>query len=94
MSSSVGLYSVTVIVLMLSEYLVSCDAMIRTVRTDGELQQRSITNADALRLFMLCYLVDSASSRMLGPRTKPCKSKYESLYDETADGCLQQLWFL
>lgn len=43
---------------------------------------------------MRSYLVDSASSRMLRPRTKPCKSKYESLYDETADGCLQQLWFL
>ena len=53
-----------------------------------------ISNVGAERLLTSSYLVDSASSRMLGPRTKPCKSKYESLYDETADGCLQQLWFL
>ena len=52
------------------------------------------STSDALRLGLGSYLVDSASSRMLGPRTKPCKSEYESLYDETADGCLQQLWFI
>ena len=64
------------------------------VETDGELHYRSIHERWRSTPVHGSYLVDSASSRMLGPRTKPCKSKYESLYDETADGCLQQLWFL
>ena len=40
------------------------------------------------------YLVDPASSHMLVFKTKPCKSKYKSLYGETADGSLKQLLFI
>ena len=40
------------------------------------------------------YLVDPASSYMLVSKIKPCKSKYKSLYDETADGSLKQLSFI
>ena len=36
------------------------------------------------------YLVDPASSHMLVSKIKPCMSKYKFLYDETADGSLQQ----
>ena len=40
-----------------------------------------ISNVGAERLLTNSYLVDSASSRMLGPRTKPCKSKYAHYSD-------------
>ena len=40
------------------------------------------------------YLVDPASSHMLVSKTKPCMSKYKPLYGETANGSLNQLWFL
>ena len=41
-----------------------------------------------------CYLVDPASSHMLVSKTKPCMSKYKPLHGETANGSLNQLWFL
>ena len=31
---------------------------------------------------------------MLVSKTKPCMSKYKPLYGETANGSLNQLWFL
>ena len=37
------------------------------------------------------YLVDPASSHMLVSKIKPCMSKYEHLYCETANGSLNQL---
>ena len=40
------------------------------------------------------YLVDPASSHMLVSKTKPCMSKYKPLHGETANGSLNQLWFL
>ena len=40
------------------------------------------------------YLVDPASSHMLVSKIKPCMSKYKHLYCETANGSLNQLWFL
>ena len=40
------------------------------------------------------YLVDPASSHMLVSKIKPCKSKYELKYSETANGSLNQLWFI
>ena len=40
------------------------------------------------------YLVDPASSHMLVSKIKPCKCKYELLYSETANGSLNQLWFI
>ena len=40
------------------------------------------------------YLVDPASSHMLVSKTKPCMSKYKPLNGETANGSLNQLWFL
>ena len=42
----------------------------------------------------LSYLVDPASSHMLVSKTKPCMSKYKPLHGETANGSLNQLWFL
>ncbi len=40
------------------------------------------------------YLVDPASSHMLVSKIKPCMSKYIPSYGETANGSLNQLWFL
>ena len=40
------------------------------------------------------YLVDPASSHMLVSKIKPCKSKYALSYSETANGSLNQLWFI
>ena len=40
------------------------------------------------------YLVDPASSHMLVSKIKPCMSKYKLLHSETANGSLDQLWFL
>ena len=40
------------------------------------------------------YLVDPASSHMLVSKIKPCMSKYKPLQGETANGSLNQLWFL
>ena len=57
-------------------------------------------DAEAMRinwsfsLIALIYLVDPASSHMLVSKTKPCMSQYTSSYDETANGSLNQLWFL
>ena len=44
--------------------------------------------------FALGYLVDPASSHMLVSKIKPCMSKYKRLYCETANGSLNQLWFI
>lgn len=40
------------------------------------------------------YLVDPASSHMLVSKIKPCMSKYTPSHGETANGSLNQLWFL
>ena len=40
------------------------------------------------------YLVDPASSHMLVSKTKPCMCKYKPVHGETANGSLNQLWFL
>ena len=40
------------------------------------------------------YLVDPASSHMLVSKIKPCMSKYIPSHGETANGSLNQLWFL
>ncbi len=40
------------------------------------------------------YLVDPASSHMLVSKIKPCMSKYRLYKSETANGSLNQLWFL
>ena len=40
------------------------------------------------------YLVDPASSHMLVSKIKPCMSKYKLVSSETADGSLNQLWFI
>jgi hypothetical protein len=45
-------------------------------------------------VFALGYLVDPASSHMLVSNIKPCMSKYKRLYCETANGSLNQLWFI
>ena len=40
------------------------------------------------------YLVDPASSHMLVSKIKPCMYKYILTHSETANGSLNQLWFL
>ena len=41
------------------------------------------------------YLVDPASSHMLVSKIKPCTSMYNpDIIRETADGSLDQLWFI
>ena len=52
---------------------------------------------DGRRPILACvviYLVDPASSHMLVSKIKPCMSKYILLHSETANGSLNQLWFL
>jgi hypothetical protein len=44
--------------------------------------------------YVSSYLVDPASSHMLVSKIKPCMSKYKLLPSETANGSLNQLWFL
>ena len=39
-------------------------------------------------------LVDPASCHMLVSKIKPCMSKYTLLHSETANGSLNQLWFI
>ena len=48
----------------------------------------------AVRARTISYLVDPASSHMLVSKIKPCKCKYELKYSETANGSLNQLWFI
>ena len=40
------------------------------------------------------YLVDPASSHMLVSKIKPCMSEFKLIFGETANGSLNQLWFL
>ena len=40
------------------------------------------------------YLVDPASSHMLVSKIKPCMSQYRPIHGETANGSLNQLWFI
>ena len=49
---------------------------------------------DAYIFIKYSYLVDPASSHMLVSKIKPCMSKYIPLHGETANGSLNQLWFL
>ena len=58
---------------------------------------RSVPRSPAARLVWVgrrdegSYLVDPASSHMLVSKIKPCMSKYNVLYCETANGSLNQL---
>ena len=38
--------------------------------------------------------VDPAGSHMLVSKIKPCMSQYKLLYGETANGSLNQFWFI
>ena len=48
--------------------------------------------AQSIRITFRSNLVDPASSHMLVSKIKPCMSKYELNYGETANGSLQRLW--
>ena len=54
----------------------------------------SLPELEQALLSQLSYLVDPASSHMLVSKIKPCMSKYKPSYGETANGSLNQLWFL
>ena len=56
-----------------------------SVDTDTEKKRKKVAGT---------YLVDPASSHMLVSKIKPCMSKYILLHSETANGSLNQLWFL
>ena len=84
---------------------VACEATERTLR--GKPNECPIGNAprteeggrEACPLPARCnadasYLVDPASSHMLVSKIKPCMCKYERVHGETANGSLNQLWFL
>ena len=58
------------------------------------MQSVASRTASAAELCGKSYLVDPASSHMLVSKIKPCMSKYTSLHGETANGSLNQLWFL
>ena len=55
---------------------------------------RLLPRQRAARRLSDSYLVDPASSHMLVSKIKPCKCKYELEYSETANGSLNQLWFI
>ena len=63
-----------------------------------ECRLRRMPGLYALSFISMCvvlgYLVDPASSHMLVSKIKPCMSKYKRLYCETANGSLNQLWFI
>ena len=54
----------------------------------------SLRAVAVLSVTTISYLVDPASSHMLVSKIKPCMSKYKRLYCETANGSLNQLWFI
>ena len=63
----------------------------------GEVDFRDRRNPDASfpkRLSYPSYLVDPASSHMLVSKIKPCMCEYRLYNGETANGSLDQLWFL
>ena len=43
---------------------------------------------------LVSYLVDPASCHMLVSKIKPCMSEYTPLHGETANGSLNQSWFI
>ena len=53
-----------------------------------------VSSATEAKVTKGSYLVDPASSHMLVSKIKPCKCKYELEYSETANGSLNQLWFI
>ena len=48
----------------------------------------------SLLILHCCILVDPASCHMLVSKIKPCMSKYTLWHSETANGSLNQLWFI
>ena len=73
-------------------------------RTDGDVLRSPVPGTDRaasprasaalLAKVIATYLVDPASSHMLVSKIKPCMSKYKLLHGETANGSLNQLWFI
>ena len=66
-------------------------------RTSDPPSGPSTSSIGGLRLCGLLndsYLVDPASSHMLVSKIKPCMYKYKPQDGETANGSLNQLWFL
>ena len=61
-------------------------------------QNQSIAFGDLDRLLIsdtdFRILVDPASCHMLVSKIKPCMSKYTLWHSETANGSLNQLWFI
>ena len=55
---------------------------------------RSLEAATRVCNKLASYPIDPVGSHMLVSKIKPCMSKYTSLYDETANGSLNQLWFI
>lgn len=72
-----------------STYTIGGDCWARTslALVDGERSCAGLADGRS-------YLVDPASSHMLVSKIKPCMSKYKLLHSETANGSLNQLWFL
>ena len=56
--------------------------------------QAAFVSSVVVRKLVCSYLVDPASSHMLVSKIKPCMSKYKHSYCETANGSLNQLWFI
>ena len=56
--------------------------------------QNQITTTKAKLFNHANFVFDPASSHMLVSKIKPCMSKYILLHSETANGSLNQLWFL
>ena len=58
-------------------------------------QARLCVRSDAgLSRLIIRILVDPASCHMLVSKIKPCMSKYTLWHSETANGSLNQLWFI
>lgn len=61
------------------------------LRCRKEMASCSVARASML---LNSILVDPASSHMLDSKIKPCTCQYNPTHGETADGSLDQLWFL
>ncbi len=48
-------------------------------------------NVPITKIDIIINLVDPASSHTFSLKTKPCKSKYKFIYNETANSSLKQL---
>ena len=70
------------------------DDIAKNIREKPSLTLTSRVGFGAVYFLSRCILVDPASCHMLVSKIKPCMSKYTLWHSETANGSLNQLWFI